>query len=204
MPIPLSLVEVEVEGAETLSNLRIGADGLEGRFVRVHAKRELGAQWRVVPDVDVHAALIFGFKCADFWKKNVEDVRYQLSLRARAAFLSHTTLEDRFRSLDAYLETWVEEMGIESAADLLILEPTDLLPVALQPHELEDVLKRLPDEVVIGSKRAKVTYELKARIAILHINKRWVKTAINPRFLPAVEGFSVVVRDGTRQRMLRK
>jgi hypothetical protein len=204
MPISLSLVEVEVEGAEILSNVRVGADGLEGRFARVHAKRELGAQWRAVPDVDVHDALIFGFTNTDFWKESVNEVRYQLSLRTRAAFLSQRPLEDNFRSLEVYLRAWVENMGIESASDLLIVDPIDLLPMPLQPYELDDVLKRLPDEVTIGSKRAKVTYNLKTRVAILHINKRWVKTAINPRFLPAVEGFSVAVRDGSRQRMLRK
>jgi hypothetical protein len=164
----------------------------------------LGAEWRMVADGDVHDALVFGFLSADFWSKGIDSVRYQLSLRARSAFLNRQPLDAKFGSLECYLRAWLTDMGIETASDLLIVEPRDLLPTPLDLYEREEILRRLPDEVAIGSKRAQLTYDLEGRVAMLHMNKRWVKSAVNPRFLPAVEGFTIVVRDGTRQRMLRK
>ena len=111
---------------------------------------------------------------------------------------------EHFRSLEAYFVHWFNRIGIVECADLLLVEPEDVLPPLLESYEREMVLRKLPNEVVIGSKPATITYELDKRLAILHMDKRWVKAPINPRFLPAVEGFAVAVQDGTRKRMLRK
>ena len=103
-------------------------------------------------------------------------------LRARHSFHTGTSLLEHFRSLEAYFVHWFNRIGIVECADLLLVEPEDVLPPLLESYEREMVLRKLPDEVVIGSKPATITYELDKRLAILHMDKRWVKAPINPRF----------------------
>ncbi|MGB0647155.1 MAG: helicase-related protein, partial [Bradymonadia bacterium] len=204
MPIAPKLIDDEIHGDEHLTDVRIGEGGLEGLFSREHGGRILGTQWRLVKYSDLRETLIFGFLHCQLWQNQIEQLREELSVRARHAFLSGTSLLEHFRGLEAYLTHWFNGIGIDECADLLLIEPEDVLPPPLETYEREMVLRKLPDEVVIGSKPATITYELDKRLAILHMDKRSVKAPINPRFLPAVEGFAVAVQDGTRKRMLRK
>ena len=84
-----------------------------------------------------------------------------------------------------------------------MLDEEDFYRELVLEQERDEVLRRLPDQIMLGTKPANVVYDLDSRTAELSMDKKNVKLQYDHRFLPRVEGFRIVVLDGSRKKLLR-
>lgn len=204
MPISLSLVESEVKTDSQLVETRIGSSGLEGRYAALHANRQLHSDWRPVADAQVLEGLLLGLGNGWIWPKAWSALKRSLGIYQRHVFLNDGSLPKEYTDETSYVRHWFAEVGIEGPSDLLLVDSSDLRITRLDETQEREVLRRLPERVLIGSKPAEIRYDLSKKRALLVMDKKWVKGPFDARFLPRVEGFTIAVLDGTRQRIVRK
>lgn len=102
-----------------------------------------------------------------------------------------------------WLEARLEEVGLETLADLQLLEPDDLLPGAMDEETRAELARDFPPEVVIGTDRFRVEVRPGARTVLLHNLGKRLQKPPPTGWLPAFRGFGVVLVDRGVRRPLR-
>ena len=204
MPLKLSQITDQVETQSKLVKVVIDQrDGLLACYAEVHATKTMNERWAAVSPQNLLDTFIFGLNHDFVWSSVTKKLARELSLYARARFLFGGPSESQYRDLNAYATYWFHQIGIETSEDFSLLDEEDFYRELVLGQERDEVLRRLPDQIMLGTKPANVLYDLERRTAELSMDKKNVKLQYDHRFLPRVEGFRIVVLDGSRKRLLR-
>ena len=106
--------------------------------------------------------------------------------------------------LESWLRARVDDLGLESGADLPLLLPDDLTFPDLPPERRIWLDDHYPREVSVGDARYAVTYDTRAMEVALERCAGTRTQPPSPAYLPAWPGWRVIHRDRSRVTVLRE
>lgn len=197
MPAPIPWLITAGIGRERLARVTLGRGRLIAHIERVHARRVLTTREDTPEGPLAREALRALLLDGRLWPETITRTRDRLEARAL-----HARLEaDAGRPADPVppLEDWlthrIAELGFETADDINLLDPDDLLAADLPAWIRDPLDKTWPRHLAFADVEYTVTYDLTRRTVTLH------KTAGRRRdpppitWLPSFRGFAIVLRD---------
>ena len=107
-------------------------------------------------------------------------------------------------SLEEWVMTRLEELGVESGEDLALLSPEDLLAQDLPEPIRKKLDGEFPREISVGDAAYGVEYDLVRHSVILHKIRGSRKAPPPLAYLPSFRGFGILLKEKNRTITLRK
>ena len=101
---------------------------------------------------------------------------------------------DSIPEVGDFLHARLEDLGLESGADLPLLSPGDLLPEPLPPLMAERMERLYPQRVDLGDCAYRVHYNLGRREVTLELVRGQRKKPPKRAYLPAFRGYRLYVK----------
>ncbi|MCH2109914.1 MAG: DEAD/DEAH box helicase [Polyangiaceae bacterium] len=137
------------------------------------------------------------------WRKELlHEARRRIERRALAARLGKSGRNEYFKEIQPpeelmqWFSAHLDELGVEDAEDLELLNAEDLLPEPLPAHLAPLLDDGFPQEVDLGDSVYKVTYDLEKNQALLSLARGNRKKPPPAQFLPKIVGFRLYVEAG--------
>jgi len=121
----------------------------------------------------------------------------------RASLWSRLQGEPALPEVGVWLLARLEEVGIEEADDLALLEPEDVMPPAVPAWEAERLDKDFPAELNVGDGRYRLAYDVRRKVCTLHQVGGQRKEPPPARLLPRLQGWHLDWEHKNRTRRLR-
>ena len=212
MPLRLAQLKAAGLGQDRLRGVRVESGQVVATVERVYAKKVLDCHDSVPEGAMAREAIAELFVRGSLFRAERDEaaLRLQSSALARRLLrrrmlvgLDETLIPEEPPELMDWVLRRLEDLGLQSGADLPLLSPQDLVPEAL-PYELQTRLEReFPLTIDLGDAVYRVEYDLGKRRAALHIIRGDRSKPPPRRFLPALGGFQVLIEAGGKMHLLR-
>ncbi|MEN0060574.1 MAG: helicase-related protein [Myxococcota bacterium] len=198
MPVPLAWLRAAGLGRDRLAGCSVQKGQAVANLERVYAGKVLDRTTSVPEGAVARQAVAELFVRGTIF--NVREARRRVEARALWARLND-------EALPPPLEDWVaaklEDLGVESGADLVLLSEDDLLPDALPAWEQERLDKDFPRELDIGDAKYTIEYHPARMLMELHKTSGKRKALPPASYVPKVPGWRIDVIDKKVRRTLR-
>lgn len=217
MPVPLAWLLEAGLGRDRLAGVRVEGGRAVARIERVYAKRVL-AEREDVPEGPLARSAVAGlFLRGSVFRDCLEATRERLRLAslARQVLAAETggvvwagELTSRYPAEVPELESWVEsrleELGVESGGDLALLSAEDLLAPELPEWVRSEIDRSYPRTLDVLGAVYEIDYDLARREAVL-CQVRGKPHQMPPEFaLPRLAGFAVKIEHRGTLKTLRE
>ncbi len=203
---PVSIAELRASG---IGRERVGrAKLVKGRVVatleRVHAGRVLAEREAIPEGQAARDAVVELFLAGRLHRKSRDESRRRLEIRTLAARLSRSRVGKGLglpelsepAPLDEWARARVDELGVESGADVALLSAEDFLAEEL-PFELRHIVdETFPREVDLGDARYRAVYDLDERRVLLELTHGRRAKPPSAAFLPSFGGLTIMIEAG--------
>ncbi len=214
MPVPLAWLVAAGLGRDRLGELALRDGAVVARIERIFARRVLVVREGVPRGSLARQAIAELYLAGRILKGTLEASRERLrsaalarQIAARGEVVWAEEVTSRYAGEVPSLEDWVasrtEALGIESGEDLALLSPEDFLPPELPEWVRSEIDRDYPRTLELVGVAYEIDYDLKRREALL----RQVKGRAHqlpPEFaLPRLPGFSIKIEHRGVVRTLR-
>lgn len=206
-PVPLSALEQAGLGRDRLAKVGKRSGKLVATLERVYAKRVLSTREEAPTGAMARAGIAQLFLEGRLLPEALASARRRLTHLLLARRLSRrrprppldwSALPDEVPQLQDFVQTRLQQLGVESAEDLSLLSAQDLVPDPL-PDEIQRHLdEHFPVELDLGDARYAAEYDLdRGRVTLTLLRG---KPAQPPRraFLPGFGGLTIFAEAGGR------
>lgn len=128
---------------------------------------------------------------------------HRVKPRMRSADVDLTELAELPPDLEACLTQQLEALGVDSGADLALIEPPDVLPPPLPDAVTEYLEAHFPVRISLGDALYRVEYDFSKRRATLLLMRGQRSTPPRRDFLPRLGGLDVFAEAGGRMHRVR-
>lgn len=165
MPVPLQWLVAAGVGRERLRIVRVKRGKLVAEMELVHARKVLHTSESVPEGALARQALVQMFLEGRLWKKTLAETTSRLEARALHAQLAKSKGEkvEAPPTVEAWVTDTVEALGLESGADLPLLDADDLLAEDLPAWEREALDRLYPRALSFRDAQIAITYDLSRR-----------------------------------------
>jgi hypothetical protein len=209
-PVPLSLLAKANLGELRVARAQLKAGRILTTSERTWAGRVIETRETSPKGVLARQAIGQLYLQGSLFRPQKEEALRRLSRRALAARLGRHPEFPFFKdcqappTLEDWLSTHLEELGVESTDDLSLLSPEDFLPEDV-PAELKPTLEdRFPLEVDVGDCVYRAEYDLEKRQVLLTAIRGGRKTPPPAGYLPRFEGLRVYAEAGGSFHLVRR
>jgi len=201
MPIPIAWLASAGLGDEEIGDPELRGGRLLVTVSRVYAGRVLATREEEPRGQPARVAvrdLILAGRCFKGALPPLEE-RYELAALAIQVARSDpdagygaVALPEALPPLPEWLLQRLTELGLESGADIPLLNAEDLMPPR-PPDAIAQLIERnYPKLLVVGGARYRIEYQLHERVAIFHQVSGRAKQAPSPTHLPRLPGFRLL------------
>ena len=216
MPVPLAWLAEAGLGRDRLAEVKVVDGQAVGRIERVHARRVLAVREEVPAGELARQALADLFLAGRLFRKSLLETQRRLRQAALArqivarssGVLWEAELTERFPDEVPDIAAWTHRrlatLGVESGADLPLLDGADLLPPALPDWVCEEIEGRYPSSLELAGAVYEIVYDLERRQAVLR-QVRGQAHQLPPAFaLPRLPGLAIRIEHRGTVRTLRE
>ena len=199
MPVPLAWLRQAGLGRDRLVRPQIEGGQAVAVVERVYAGRTLSTDTTVPHGAMARAAILDLFLAGRIF--DVHLARDRLAARSLWARLHDEAMPP---PLEEWAASALEAAGVESGSDLLLLDPSDLLPDDLDPWDRDRLDRDFPRSLDLGDARYDLVYHPGRRLLVLD-KVSGPRKALPPlRYVPKVPGWRIEVVDRGKRRVLRE
>jgi len=201
MPAPIPWLVGAKLGRDRLAGVALKGKKVVARIERVHAKKVLDEREEIPKGALAREAIRDLILRGTLFRKARDASRERVTATALAAGLKLGV--DAPPSYEDWLLTTLETLGVESGADLPLLDANDLTfpDVGFEVRHVLD--QQYPREVSVGDATYRVEYDVPKRRVTLHMTKGTRKKPPPISWLPSFEGFHITVEAGGTMHVLR-
>lgn len=203
---PVSIAELRDSGIgrERVGKAKLVKGTIVATLERVHAGRVLAERDAVPEGQPARDAVVELFLAGRLHRKSRDESRRRLEIRTLAARLSHSRVGkglglpelDEPPPLEDWARARVEELGVESGADVALLSAEDFLADDL-PFELRHIVdETFPRELDLGDARYRAVYDLEKRRVLLELTHGRRAKPPSAAFLPSFGGLTIMIEAG--------
>jgi ATP-dependent helicase HrpB len=199
MPVPLAWLREAGLGRDRLTGVDLRDGVAVGVIERVYAGRVLERREEVPEGPlarDAVRDLFLGGRILDLAEARDRHQAQALWARLRG--------DPPPPALEAWVEARLVALGVESGADVALLDPGDLLPESLDPADRARLDRDFPRALDLGDARYALEYHPARRLLILEKVAGPRKTLPPVTYVPKVPGWRIEVVDRNVRRVLRE
>lgn len=189
MPVPLAWLARAGIGRPQVREARKKGQRIVATVERVHAGKVLGSEEVVPTGAAAREALAKLLREGRLWKRQIAETRERLEARALQARLDEAPPEPDF---EAWLGATIEALGVETGADLALLDAADFAVDDLPAYQRERLDRLFPRQLEYGGTVFAVTYDLQRKRVTLTRTQGNRKEPPPLSYLPSFKGFAVV------------
>ena len=213
MPVPLRWLVDAGLGRERVAKVERGKRSrVVATVERVYAKRVIATEERVPEGALAREAIRDLYLRGSVFKEGLRRCKENLETRALAVGLSKTAaaqgwdlseVSEAPPTLEEWVLTRLEDLGMEHGSDLRMLSADDLVADPLPEHLRALLDKEYPRKLEVGGATYAVDYDLDKRQVLLRIVRGNRKDPPPRSWLPRFTGFKICVEAGRRIHVLR-
>jgi len=205
MPIPMRWLKEAGLGRDHVAGVSVSKKGLMAQLERRFAGKVIETREGEVKDEGARLATVRAMKEGKLWRGTYAEVQERLNIWALYGKV-HPEAEQPYSIFcqEEWLLERLEEAGLESGADIALLEAADLLPKPLGDWERSELDRVYPMRLEFKDVTYRVEYNIAKKQVRLHKVAGQRREPPPRQWLPRFQGFKVLMVDQRGEHPVRR